>query len=766
MRNRLKGALLLTALWVTAAICVSTEFWSTSTYQEFREGSLSDISLNREGAVELAPALEEVFTTDQAVIWSVARDSNGGLYLGTGHDGRVYRLGPDLQGSLFYDASEPDIFALAVDPRGNVYVGASPDGKVYKVDSSGRAEEFFDPQARYIWSLAFASDGALLVGTGDLGRIYRVQPDGRGELFYDTEQSHVVSLGFSSGGGAGNNAGNELIAGTEPNGLLYRISPAGKGFVIYDAEQSEIRSVLAGADGSIYAAAMGGPQDRRIRLGGGQQGGGQAPVRATTTITVRASEDSPFPGPGSPGGGGGQDPQGDGNAQVTVQSVQPAGTGQVVRVGEGSGRTRNALLRVWPDSTVETLWDSANESVFDVLVSGEKVLFSTDQRGRIYELTPDRRVSLLTETGQGETTRLISVGDYVLAMTANVGKVFRLGTRPAPMGTFQSEVKDAGTIAGWGQIRWTAEVSQGASLELFTRSGNSSRPDATWSEWSEPYREANGQQIASPSARYLQWKAVLHSSSDRSPVLREVIVAYLPRNRSPEISDIRVTPRGEGRAGGGQQVTIVNAGGGRGGQRGFSGVGAARGQNSRGMDIRWTSNDPDEDDLSHSLYFRGETEAEWKLLEENVRTSSYSLDDNVLPDGRYRLKVTASDAGANAAGAARSAEAFSAPFLVDGTPPLVEDVQTSRGQGSATARFRVRDAASVLTRAEYALDADPLKPLLSDDGIIDSAAETFTVTVDPLDGREHLVTIRVYDAAGNVGVGKAVWTGADNGGNR
>jgi hypothetical protein len=46
---------------------------------------------------------------------------------------------------------------------------------------------------------------------------------------------------------------------------------------------------------------------------------------------------------------------------------------------------------------------------------------------------------------------------------------------------------------------------------------------------------------------------------------------------------------------------------------------------------------------------------------------------------------------------------------------------------------------------------------LSEDGIIDSQEETFTVRMNALDGREHLLTIRVYDAAGNVGVGKAVW---------
>ena len=764
MRNRLKGTLLLVAVWATGAIGVSTQFWTTATYEDFRDGNFTDISLNREGAVELAPALEEVFTTDQAVIWAVARDPNGGVYLGTGHGGRVYRLGDNLQGSLFYDAAEPDVFALAVDRQGNVYVGSSPDGKVYKVDPLGRAVEFFAPQARYIWSLAFGPDGDLFVGTGDRGRIYRVQPSGEGELFYDTEQSNVVSLAFGPG--------DQLIAGTEPNGLLFRISRAGRGFVIYDAPQSEIRSVLAGTDGSIYASAMSGPENRRIRVGGGQQGGRQAPVRATTTITVRAGDDSPFPTPGGPGDGGQPDQgPGEGTAQVRVQAAQPVITGRVVQAGQGRRRrTRSALYRVWPDSTVETLWDSPNESVFDVLVSGEKILFSTDQRGRIYELTPDRRVSLLTETGQGETTRLIPVGDYVLATTANVGKVFRLGTSPATMGSFESEVRDAGTIAGWGQIRWTADVSAGTSLELYTRSGNSSRPDSTWSDWSEPHRQAGGEQITSPPSRYIQWKAVLRSSSDSSPVLREVIVAYLPRNRSPEISDIRVTPRGErrggGGGGGGQNVTIVNAQGGGRGQRGFSGLGAQRGRSRRGLDVRWTSNDPDQDELSHALYFRGETENEWKLLEENLKTNSFALENDVLPDGRYRLKVLTSDAGANPQRSARSVETISAPFMVDGTPPLVEEAQTNRGPDSATALFRVRDAASVLTRAEYAVDADPLQPLLSEDGIIDSQEEIFTVTVNLLDGREHLLTIRVYDAAGNVGVGKAVWPPTEIGGNR
>ena len=760
MRNKLKGALLLAALSASGALGVGTQFWTSSTFDDFQRGSFSDISLNRDGAVQLAPALEEIFNTDQAMIWGTARDNQGNLYLGTGHSGRVFRLGSDWKGSLFFDATEPDVFALAVGPDGNVYVGTSPDGKIYKVDPSGRSAEFFAPQAKYIWSLLFGSDGLLYVGTGDRGRIYRVRPNGEGEVFYDTQQSHVVSLAAGPG--------EDLIAGTEPNGLLYRISRAGRGFVIYDAPQSEIHSVQATADGSIYASAMSGPEDGRIRLGSAQPSGGQPTVRTTTTITVRADEDSPIGPGGPPGGGGGQEPQGPGDAgQGTVQGGQPVIVTGGGRAGDGRG-SRSALYRVWPDSTVETLWNSPRESIFDVLVSDQKVLFSTDERGRIYELTPDRQISLLTQTGQGETTRLIPFGNFVLATTANVGKVFRLDPRPAASGFFESEIRDAGSIAGWGRIRWTADLPPGTTLELYSRSGNSSRPDSTWSDWSGAYRQAGGEQIASPPARYLQWKAMLRSAADRSPVLREVTVAYLPRNRSPEVSEIRVTPRGERGAGGGGggNLTVVNAGGGGGTQRGFSGVAAPRQQNTRGLDIRWAANDPDQDELTYALYFRGEEESEWKLLESNVKANSFVLENDVLPDGKYRVRVVASDAGSNPEQTARTAERVSAPFLVDGTPPLVETVQTTRSRDSATARFRVRDAASVLTRAEYAVNSDPLKPLLAQDGIVDSNDEAFVVTVSPLDGREHLLTIRVYDAAGNVGVGKAVWTASESGSGR
>jgi hypothetical protein len=104
-------------------------------------------------------------------------------------------------------------------------------------------------------------------------------------------------------------------------------------------------------------------------------------------------------------------------------------------------------------------------------------------------------------------------------------------------------VKDAGTVARWGAIRWRAAAGNGGHVELFTRSGNTATPDQTWSAWSKAYTTATGEQIASPNARYLQWRAVL-STTGASPVLTSVTAAYLPRNLRPLIASITVHPAG------------------------------------------------------------------------------------------------------------------------------------------------------------------------------------------------------------------------------
>src|SRR5215213_3228154 len=152
--------------------------WETDTRAEMLNGESRGVSVTDTGALMLAPRFTPIFDTEQAYVWSSAADASGNVFLGTGHDGRIFRVGADGRGALLYDAAELDVTALVVGPDGALYAGTSPDGKVYRIGADGRADVYFDPPDKYIWSLALMADGSLAVGTGANGKLYRVRSAG------------------------------------------------------------------------------------------------------------------------------------------------------------------------------------------------------------------------------------------------------------------------------------------------------------------------------------------------------------------------------------------------------------------------------------------------------------------------------------------------------------------------------------------------------------------------------------------------------------
>ena len=131
----------------------------------------------------------------------------------------------------------------------------------------------------------------------------------------------------------------------------------------------------------------------------------------------------------------------------------------------------------------------------------------------------------------------------IIYATSNPGKVFRLSPQRAAEGTYTSLVRDAQTVADWGTLSWRASVPAGSRVDVFTRSGNTATPDETWSPWSGPYAASNGEEIKSPNARYLQWKAVLNGKAG-TPVLTSVSAAYVQRNLRPKVTSLTVHPAG------------------------------------------------------------------------------------------------------------------------------------------------------------------------------------------------------------------------------
>lgn len=733
------------AFLIATAGAATTATWEMSNYQDFMRGQLNGVSLTRDGRLMLAPKVDTLFSSGQPEIWSVAAAPDGTLYLGTGHRGRVYRVDSSGRGSVYWTSDQPEVFAVALDPKGGLYAASSPDGKIYRIEH-GKASEYFAPKEKYIWALAVASDGSLFAGTGDRGRIYRISGPGKGELYYETGQSHITCLAFDASG--------RLLAGSEPNGLLYRVSAKGKAFALYDANLPEIRTVLPQPDGSIYAAALGGSIAHRTSAAASASA-------ISMPITVTSSANSVTVTDSATQSGAEIKPKPETPKQTTV--VQPAAA--ATPTVEYSGVEKSAVYKIHPDNTVETLWASKEENIYDLIATGNQLVFATDTQGRIYRLNSERKVTLIAETGQGETTRLMVWHGSVLAATGDTGILYRLGQHAGIKGTYESPVHDTGTVARWGRLNWRGETAPNTHLSFETRTGNSERPDATWSDWSEPVTNPSESLIKSPNARYIQWRAEFSGPGIVTPSLDSVTVAYLPQNNPPVVRSItalslpapstNAQKTASNSAAASYSITVTDTGESSSGSTGTQAQTLAR-SFSQQTQITWQADDPDGDKLIYSLYFRGEGEQAWKLLKPNLYDNSYSIDADALADGRYAFRVVASDSPANPPNFARTADAVSAPVLIDNTPPTVTLGPPRRSGAALEIPVDVADHASALRRCEYSMDARPWVPIEAADGVTDSPREHYNLRIDAMPPGEHLVVIRAYDSAGNAGLAKVV----------
>ena len=742
----------LTAVLLAAAplFAASPQAWELSSYDDFLKGTPSGLSIGRSGRLQLAPKPVEVFASSQGAIWAMARAADGTIYLATGHSGKLFRIPPGGKGEVIFTAPEPEIFALALDAQGRVYAATSPDGKIYRIEN-GKASEYFKPWTRYIWSLAAAADGTLYAGTGDQGRIYRITGPGQGELYFDTEQMHVTALALDAKG--------RLLAGTEPNGMLYRVEAKDKAFALYKSSLPEIRSILPAADGSLYVAALGGSLVKRQGLAAGSTPQVTSNIQstapaATITVTEEGVQRGQPPQPKPPAAQQAQAPQ---QAEAMAQPLL-----------EYPGVEKAALYRIGADNTAETLWSSKEENLYDVALNGNRVFLATDNNARIYELGRDRKTRLLAETREGEALRIAADGAGVLVATSPAARLLRYA-ETATEGEFESPIHDAMTVARWGRISWSAEPCAGCKIALRVRTGNSARPDKTWSEWSEGLVAAEGSAIPNPNARYVQWKATLTGAAGKSPVLDSVRLAYLPQNTPPELTALTVSalassiavPAAKPSAAAQPSYSITVTDTGEEGASSSSGTPTQPVTRStvEQIQIAWSGEDQDGDKLAYKIEFRSEGQSGWTFLKGNLTETTYAVDAEAFADGRYQFRVTASDAASNSAASARETDIESAQILIDRTPPVVTLSAPKRsGAGNQTVDVQVeaRDGASPLTRCEYSLNAGPWRSLDSDDGVIDSAAEKFNVRLSSLPAGEYLLVVRAYDSANNAGVARVV----------
>jgi hypothetical protein len=148
--------------------------WELRTKEDFLRGKFDGVSLSFDGVLSLAPEEERIAGPSEEFYMSLLAGPDGALFLGTGHGGKIYRIGADGKAELYFQTQEIDVTCLARDGKGALYAGTSPNGKIYRITAKGKGEEFFNPSEKYVWDLAFTESGSLLAAVGEIGGIYEI----------------------------------------------------------------------------------------------------------------------------------------------------------------------------------------------------------------------------------------------------------------------------------------------------------------------------------------------------------------------------------------------------------------------------------------------------------------------------------------------------------------------------------------------------------------------------------------------------------------
>ncbi len=750
---------LATAIAAVAGLrlCIAqeTKLWTQSRLEEFEKGTPQGVSLTSDGHLRQGPALKEILTTPSTFVWSIAVDTNGTAYLGTGSPGAVLRLGRDGKPFTLFETKDLSVQAVKLGPDGALYAATVPSGKVYKLkaDVATKQDEssstvVFDAgrldggtasaasdrtseskpddgkpgaTSHYIWDMTFDSAGRMYIATGGPGAVYRVDPAKPGaapEQFFKSDEAHIRSLAWDEKG--------NLIAGSDGSGLVYRISPQGKGYVLFESPRREVTAVAVAANGTIYAVAVGDKEHNPLP---------PLPVQGVGAVTITVVQ------PGS--------------LQAANQSASIPEGSEIYALSEGQAPRK--------------IWAGKDEIVYALAARHDGVLALTGNQGRIFRIDDDLSFADVAHLDAQQGLCMASApnpgtGDQVYIGTGNTGKLVMLGATETH--EYASDVLDAGAMARFGRV----EVEPGSrGYELMTRTGNIEQPVRGWSEW-EPTKDGS---VASPAGRFLQWKAVLEAGG----VLGSVGVNYLPVNSAPVVDDLvvvpgaRLNPQAQP-VSQSQSVNIAFPSSSQGASVSFDASSSSQPlsaiKDRTAVTVRWAAHDDDGDDLIYSLYLRGDGETVWRLLKDQITDKAYSFDATLIPDGGYQIKVVASDAPSHTPGEALTGEKISDRFEVDTTPPVISSLTAVQEhaeckQPPCRQKFRVafdaEDAASPVAHAEYSFDAGPWQFVDPVGQISDARREhyDFEVTAAPeAKSGEHLITVRAYDRHDNVGVAKTV----------
>jgi len=592
-------------------------------------------------------------------------------------------------------------------PDGSLLLGTGNEGKLLKLQG-GNVTVLAETKALVVTSLAQAFGGAVVAGTLPDGKVMKWEKGKLSDLATLKGAEHVWSVAYDAKAKA-------VYAATGPEGKLFRISQTGDAQVYFDAPEQHLMSVAVAPDGTVYTGASDKAKLYKVTAPGRASvlfDFGRTEVRAIAVNQkgevfaiandIKSSSSAPSRSRG-----------GDAPAQ-------PSATG-------GKTKGKGTLYSFSVDGKPDQLLDDGDEHYTSLALGDDgRPYVGTGVEGRVYTVDAGHTSVLVADAEERQIGALVMAGKERYVVSSDPAVVHAVKGSGGPDAVWTSKVLDAGIRARFGQLSWDAT----GTLELSTRTGNTKEPDDTWSAWSSPVTAPT--LVTSPVGRYLQVRA--RFAKDPNAVLNQVEIAFLTDN-------LRAV------------LTNVDARGGD-GESGDDSPKASGGPVTRRADstlsLTWKIDNPDKDELRYRLQYRLLGTNDWfDLLKpgEKLTKETYSWETSDLPEGRYRVRVTASDEISNPPDRVTRDTRESGIVLVDNTPPTI-DALTATG---THLKGIAQDGVGPIARIEVSVaGSDEWLPFFPADGIFDEQREELDVDVKNMaKSLPALFSVRVYDKANN-----------------
>ena len=785
------------------ALAVSTSTWTQHNQEEFKKGTLENVVATNLGDLKLSRAVTTLLEQDPRIssVNALAEGPDGTIYAGTGPQGVLLAISQQKVSTLATIEGATNLTSLVVTKSGSLLIGTAGDkGRVLIMDKPGdKPRTLFEADGvQYVWAVQQTPDGDVYAATGPNGKLFEITPDGSHRVLLDSGENNLLSL-LADGQ-------DMLYVGTDPHGLLYRVNrKTGESFVVFNAPESEIGALALDHEGNLYAAtseareeAFGPAANPSATEPHGRPEGGETGVPIPSEnpkqptppklpnpnpgepnpipkhidksmgmdLTMRhrvyfladevltpvpsnpPKRRPPQPGPGKPQPPGPPvpiPPGAESGEAAPPIARQPA----VNATNAGEPRPEgNAVYKIDRDGFVTEIFRQP-VLVLSMVEHEGTLLIATGSEGEIYQVNPaaDETV-VLAKVNPKQVTCLLPAGDGNIYMgMANVGSIASMSSGFAGKGTYTSPVMDATQISRFGKVQLRGSLPPGTTLSIATRSGNVKDPaEKGWSNWTKDQPAEEFLPIASPSARFLQYRLTFESKDgSATPVVDDVTVAYQMPNLPPQIKSVRLTPAPGNESAGAVPPGIAGNPAAAAGENELRRV-----EHNPKQVITWEASDPNNDALQYALYFRRAPAGPWILLKDRLTEPQFEWDTRTVADGRYQVKVVASDANANPPGQGKSASRMSDPIVVDNTPPLIGDLKYAQKGGGVQIDFKIVDETSTVAACDYAVDSNrDWQMVLPVDNIFDSPEETMSFKVAALPPGQHQITLRATDAKGN-----------------